>query len=213
MGPSLSWDTIRQLKEDLDGGETHILKPVWVGDDAWMELRCNLVDLDGGEMLPGCRQDANIRTQIEVRFNWDKEETWIWEPGWRGDTNLETWMGLRWNLDWVEMHILRRGWGDMGLGWSWDTILQLRKGLDGGETHILKPVWVSGDAWMELGCNLVDLDGGEMLPGWSRDANIRTQIEVRFNWDKEETWIWEPGWRRNTNLETWMGLRWDLDWI
>ena len=83
-----SWDTIRQLRKDLDGGETHILKPVWVRDDAWVELRCNLVDLDVYEMLPGCRWDANIRTQIEVRFNWDKEETWIWEPGWREDTNL-----------------------------------------------------------------------------------------------------------------------------
>ena len=121
--------------------------------------------LDGTKMQfggPGWGWDVNIRTQIEVRFNWDKEETWIWEPGWRGDTNLETCIGLRWDLDWVEMHILRRGWGDMGLGWSWDTILQLTKGLDGGETHILKHVCIWDDAWMELRCNLVDLDGGEM---------------------------------------------------
>ena len=104
-----SWDTIRQLRKGLGGGETHILKPVWVWDDAWMQLRCNLVDLAGGEMLPGCRRDANIRSQIEVIFNWDKEETRIWEPGLRGDTNLETWIGWRWDLDWVEMHILRRG--------------------------------------------------------------------------------------------------------
>ena len=108
-----SWDTIRQLRKDPDGGETDILKPVFlrVWDDAWMELKCNLVDLAEGEMLRkmqfgGCRRDANIRTQ--VRFNWDKEETRIWEPGLRGDTHLETWMGLRWDLDWVEMHILRR---------------------------------------------------------------------------------------------------------
>ena len=191
----------------------HIMKPVWVWDDACMELRCNLVDQDGGVMLLGCRRDVNIRTQNEVGFNWDKEETWIWEPGWRGDTHPETWMGLKWDLDWVEMHILRRGQGDMGLGWSWDTILQLRKDLDGGETHILKLVWVWDDAWMELRCNLLDLDGGEMLPGCRWDVNIRTQIEVRFNWDKEETLIWEPGWIGDTNLETWMGLRWDLDWV
>ena len=164
-------------------------------------------------MLPGCRRYVNIRTQIEVRFKWDKEETWIWEPGWREDTNLETWMGLGWDLDWVEMHILRHGQGYMGLGWSWGIIRQLRKDLGGGETHILKPVWDWDDAWVELRCNLVDLDGGEMLSGCRRDANIRTQIEVRFKWDKEEAWIWEPRWRWDTNLETWMGLRWDLDWV
>ena len=141
-----SWDTIRQLRKDLDGGETHILKPVWVWDDASMELRCNLVDMAGGEMLPGCGRDANIRSQIEVKFNWDKEETRIWEPGLRLDTNLETWVGLRWDLDWVEMKILRRGWGDMGLWWSWVTILQLRYDLDGGETHILKHVCIWDDA-------------------------------------------------------------------
>ena len=170
MGLGWSWDTIRQLRKDLDGGETHILKPVWVWDDAWVELRCNLVDLDVDETLPGCRWDANIRTQIEVRFSWDKEETWIWEPGWRGDTNRETWMGLRWDLDWVEMHILRRGWGDMGLGWSWDTILQLRNDLDGGEAHILKHVCIWDGAKMQFG-----------WPGCRRDANIRTWIEVRLN--------------------------------
>ena len=164
-------------------------------------------------MLPGCRWYVNIRTQIEVRFKWDKEETWIWEPGWREDTNLETWMGLGWDLDWVEMHILRHGQGYMGLGWSWGIIRQLRKDLGGGEAHILKPVWDWDDAWVELRCNLLDLDGGEMLPGCRWDVNIRTQIEVRFKWDKEEAWIWEPRWRWDTNLETWMGLRWDLDWV
>ena len=149
MGPGLSWDahletwigwygTRVELIQFASWERTwmevrHILKPVWVWDDAWMELRCNLVELDGGEMLTGCRWDVNIRTQIKVRFNWHKEETWIWEPGWRGDTNLETWVGLRWDLDWAEMHILRRGWGDMGLGWSWDAILHLTKDLDRGE--------------------------------------------------------------------------------
>ena len=112
----------------------------------------------------------------------------------------------------------------MGLGWSWDTILQLRNGLDGSETHILKLVWVWDDAWMEPRCNLVDLDGGEMLPGWRRDANIRSHIEVWFNWDKEETWIREPGWRGDTGwygtrmelrynsaVEKWPGWNWDTN--
>ena len=158
-----------------------------------MELRCILVELAGGEMLPGCRRDANIRTQFEVRFNWDKEETPIWEPSLRGDTNLETCIGLRWDLEWVEMHILRHRKGDMGLGWSWLTIRQFRKDPDGSETHILKPVWVWDAIWWTW-------DGGEMLPGSRWDTNIRSNIEVRFNWDKEEKWIWEPGRRGDTKL-------------
>ena len=138
------------------------------------------------------------------------------EPDWgkiqlrqRRNVNLRAWVGLRWDLDWGEMHILRRVFGD-----------------------ILKPVWVWDDAWMELRCNLVDLDGGDVLPGCRRDANIRSQIEVRFNWDKEETWIWEPerrpglswaahletgiGWygtrmelRYNSAVEKWPGWNWD----
>ena len=149
--------------EGLGGGETHVVKYVWVWDDAWMELRCNLVDLDGGDILPGCRRNANIRTQVDVRFKRDKEETRIWEHWWRGDRNLETWMGLRWDLDWAEMHILRRGWGILGLGWSWDTILQLRKGLDGGETH--------RETYMGLRWRL---DGTKMQfcgPEWRRDIS------------------------------------------
>ena len=189
MGLGWRWDTILQLRNDLDGGETHILKPVWVWDYAWMELRCNFVDLDGGEMVPGCRRDANIRSQIEVRFNWDKEETWIWEPGLRGDTNLETWMGLRWDLDWVEMDILRRGYGDMGLGWSWDTVPQLGKDLDGGKTH---HGTCMGLRWR--------LDGTKMQfggPGWRRDV-IRMYAKCKYQ---------DPEWgriqlrqRRNANL-------------
>ena len=169
------------------------------------------MDLDGGEMLPGCRWDVNIRTQIEVRFNWDKEETWIWEPGWRGDKSrdldrVEMGPGLSWDtypetwIGWYRTRMTLRYYSlvEKWPGWRRDTHLETCMGWD--------------DAWMELRCNLVELDGSEMVPGWMRDANIRTQIEVRFNWDKEETWIWEPGWRGDTHLETWMGLRWDLDW-
>ena len=114
MGLGWSWDTIRQLRKDLDGGETHILKPVWVWDDAWMELRCNLVDLDGGEMLPGCRWDVNIRTQ-----NWGKIQLRQ-----RRNMNPGAWLEMRHNsrdLDGVEM----------GPGLSWDTHLETRMGWYG----------------------------------------------------------------------------------
>ena len=161
-----------------------------------MEQRCNLVDLDEGEMLPGCRRDANISSQVEVRFNWDKEETRIWferrhksrdldgvemGPGLSWDAHLEMriwWYGTR-------MELRYNSPIEKGPGWRWDTHLE---------------TWAWDDAWVELRCNLVDLDGGEMLPGWRWGANIRTQIEATFNWDKEETWIWEPGRRGDTNL-------------
>ena len=100
-----------------------------------MVLRCNLVDLDGGEMVPGCRRDVNIRTQNEVGFNWDKEETWIWEPGverrhksldldWvdmgpglSWDAHLETWIG------WygTRMELIYNSAVEKGPGWKWDT--------------------------------------------------------------------------------------------
>ena len=169
-----SWDTIRQLRKDLDGGETHILKPVWVWNYAWMELRCNLVDLNVDEMLPGCRWDARIRTQIKVRFNWDKEkkresgslggeETQIYRPGWGWDG---TWIELRctsWDED---------GWYGTGMelrynfpvekwpGWRWNTHLETCMHLR----------WCLDGAKMQFG-----------WPGYRRDANIRTWIEVRLN--------------------------------
>ena len=162
-----------------------------------MELRCILVELAGGEMLPGCRRDANIRTQIEVRFNWDKEETPIWEPSLRGDTNLETCIGLRWDLEWVEMHILRRRKGDMGLGWSWLTIRQFRKDPDGSETHILKPVWVWDDAWVELRCNLVALR-------WRWDV---TWKKVRYKYQEQYWGKIQLRQRRKVNLGAWAERR------
>ena len=165
MGLGWSWDTILQLRKDLDGGETHILKLVWVWDDAWMELRCNLLDLDGGEMLPGCRWDVNIRTQIEVRFNWDKEETWIWEPRWRGDKSrdldgvemgpglswdayLETWIGWYGTRMELRYYSLVEKWP----GWRWNTHLEtcmgLRWCLDGTKMQFGRPGWRWNGTWM-----------------------------------------------------------------
>ena len=193
------------MRKDLDIGEIHILKPVWDWHDAWMELRCKLVGLGGGEMLPGCRRYVNIRTQIEVRFKWDKEETWIWEPGWREDTNLETWMGLGWDLDWVEMHILRHGQGYMGLGWSWGIIRQLRKDLGGGETHL--------ETCMGLGLCL----GGTKMqfagPGWRWDV---TWVQVRCKYQDPDWSEIQVGQRRNVNRGAWVEMRHksrDLDWV
>ena len=84
-------------------------------------------DLDGGEtQILGLElhQDGALKG---LKFNLqDLDGVEMW-PGLSWDAHLETWIG------WYGPR-------------SWDTIRQLRKDLDGGETHILKPVWVWDDA-------------------------------------------------------------------
>ena len=48
-----SWMKARQescdlnfVEQDQDGSLTHILKPGWVRDGAWVDLRCNLGGLE-----------------------------------------------------------------------------------------------------------------------------------------------------------------------
>ena len=62
------WD-LGEVKTWLAGGKTHIVKHIWVWDNAYMKYAFNLLDLNGSEMLPGCRWYVNIRTWIEVRLN------------------------------------------------------------------------------------------------------------------------------------------------
>ena len=189
-----------EVRRDLDCGEVWVSGPGWTWqgwrwdanicnlDGAWMEVTQEYWDLNAGDAGSGWRWDTNLGTWLHqdgtlkgLKLNLqDLDGVEMW-PGLSWDAHLETWIG------WYGTR-------------SWDTIRQLRKDLDGGETHILKPVWVWDDAWVELRCNLVGQDVDEMLPGCRRDANIRTQIEVRFNRNREETWIWEPGWRGDTNL-------------
>ena len=164
-----SWDTIRQLRKDLDGGETHILKPVWVWDDAWMELRCNLVDMAGGEMLPGCGRDADWG-EIQLRQ--------------RRNTNLGAWFEIR--------HKSRDlGGVEMGPGLSWDENLETRMGWYGTVMELsynspveIWPGW-RWDTHLETCMHLRwCLDGAKMQFGWPgcrRDENIKTWIEVRLN--------------------------------
>ena len=166
-----------------------------------MEVTCYL---DVGEMQisgPRLMWDSNETKKKRESGSIGGEETQISRPGWG------------WDGTWIELRCT--SWDEDGVFWDWDEAeiqffswervwMEVR--------HIVKPIWVWGDAWMELRCNLVDLNGGEIFPGRRRNVNIRTQNEVGFNWDKEETWIWKPGWRGNRNPKAWMGLRWDLDW-
>ena len=160
-GHGWRWDTHLEtcmgLRWCLDGTKMQFGGPGWRWDVTWMEVKCKYQD------------------QIEVRFNWDKEETCIWQPGWRVDTNLETWMGLRWDLDWVEMHILRRGWGDMGLGWSWVTFLKLQR------------------AWVEVRHTSWNMYAFEMMLRWNQDAIWWTSVKVRCYLDVGEM---EISWAR-----------------
>ena len=106
-----------QVKHDLRGVETHILKPVRVCDVGWMDLRCSFadlvwmelrcysVDLVGGETSPRWRWNTNIRTGPE--FSWDT-------------TQMER-RHKSMSLAEGEIQILRFGWG-------WDGIwIELRQ--------------------------------------------------------------------------------------
>ena len=144
MGPGLNWDAHIETWIGWygTGMELRYYSPVekWLGwrwdTHLGTSIAFNLVDLDGGEMLPGCRRDANIMSQIEVRFNWDNEETWIWEPGWCWDgtwIEVRCWDGDRvtsWNLYGFEMML---GWNKDAIWWTW---MEVRCYLDVGEMQI-----------------------------------------------------------------------------
>ena len=69
------WDKIlatwMQVRQDLNGSKTHIMRPGWVSDWTWMDTRCSFWDPHEGETWPGWRWDANIETWIEVSCNID----------------------------------------------------------------------------------------------------------------------------------------------
>ena len=187
------WDTLAQLGEHLDGGETRLLKPEWVWDNALVELRCNLVDLFGAEMLPGCRRDANIRTWIEMRFNSDKEKNVNlvnlgarnerrhksrdlfgveMGPGLSWDAHLETW--IAWYV--IGMDLRYNSPFGKGPGWGWDSHLSTWMCLSWCLERTNMQYGRPGSKWDVAGCR--------------RDANIRTWMEVRFKSDKERRWIY-----------------------
>ena len=82
----------------------HILKPGWVWDGGFLNLRCNFADLDGdetyifnpgwdwGEVLPGWGGEVNLRACMEVRRpgrGWDGTRTELRQISW--DLNKLWW--------------------------------------------------------------------------------------------------------------------------
>ena len=71
------WDKIlgtwMQVRQDLNGSKTRIMKPGWISDWTWMDTRCSFwyPHEDEGETWPGWRWDANIETWIEVSCDMD----------------------------------------------------------------------------------------------------------------------------------------------
>ena len=53
---------------------------------------------------------------------------------------------------------------------------------------------------MNLRLNFRDLNVGEKLTVWMLDANRCPFIDVEYNMDGEDTWIWESGLRSYSNL-------------
>ena len=94
--------------------------------------------------------------------------------------------------------------------------MELRWGMDGGETHTSRPAWGYNGAVKELWCNYRDLDGGDTRNAWKWDS---TRKEMRcksrdFRW----SWDWACMNLRCTFCEVnegnmWPGWRWDDTWM
>ena len=176
---------------ELDAGQTG---PVWMWDPhlrfglvlnvTWKEQRCSFGDLDGAEMSPGWRWEANVATWIELRHDLDGGYIWIYGPKWRWDG---TWMEVRlifdlglgemglakrWAVIWIR---LREEFLDLGddetiHGWRWEknpgTWIQMRLGLNGSKTYTLG-AWVG----FRLDVHEMQFSDLEAWPAWRCEAN------------------------------------------
>ena len=83
--------------------------------------------------------------------------------------------------------------GYMVHGWRWDKILgtrtQVRQDMNGSQTRIMIPDWVSDCTSMDMRCSFKDPHEGETWPGWGWDAYIETWIEMSCDLDGCETLI------------------------
>ena len=182
-GPGWRWDTHLEtcmvLRWCLDGTKMQFGGPGWRWDDTWMYVRCKYKDMDWGEIQLRQRKNVILGAWEEMRHKSRDLDGVEMGPRLSWDAHLETW--IAWYR--TSMELRYNSPVGKGPGWRWDTHLEICMGL----------------RWClhELRCNLVDLDGAEKLPGWRRDANIRTQIEVRFKWDKD----------KKLNLGAWIEMR------
>ena len=186
-GCDVTWIKVRYKHQDLHWGE------IWPG---WM-WDVHLRDLEGNEMghkygwaLPlqtwmGVRwylDEIDLQRLMEERRDLEGGETQVPAPGWNWHVNLVTRMEVRWHIEGSDASIL-----ESGFRWV-RTCMALR--------HILKPGWVWDSGWLNLRCNFVDLDGGEMYifnHGWAWDGagvelrcNLWTWMEVRCHQDGGE---------------------------
>ena len=176
------------------------LSPGCMRDVTCLDVRYQCSYPGGSGTVHGWRWDRNLWTWMEMSRYMDGDETRILGPGsWWGRTWMEvkhtSWYPNEFDmgLNWVDLHFLGLDGGEKVHWRSWcknlETWMQMRHGLDIGETHILRSGWVWDWTWMELRCNSRDLDGAEISPGWRWVANIRTWIEVRHDMNIDETWI------------------------
>ena len=114
------WKLVRQ---DLDGGEAHILTRmslIW----AWFELICIFLGLDGEEKVHWRNWCKNLETWMQMRQGQDIGEAhilrsgWVWDwiwmelkcrsrdldgtetsPGWRWVANIRTWIEVRHDMN------------------------------------------------------------------------------------------------------------------
>ena len=82
------------------------LKPGWVWDDAWIEVKCLL----GTGMEVRCRLEGGGRQVCEPGLKWDS----TWKERKRESLSPNG----------VGMLITRPGWGEMGSEFSWDAQLE-----------------------------------------------------------------------------------------
>ena len=113
------FETWIQLRRDLSEVELFVIRPVWISNGIWMELRCNYLDMGWGEMRPGWSSGVNLWPLIELGQDVD------W-----GDTNISTVIGVRWDLHAGGPYMFI-------VAWRCDaTSLEVRRNyqhLDGGE--------------------------------------------------------------------------------
>ena len=184
------------------------LKPGWVWDDAWIGVKCIFWGLGWRWFIiwkeVGGKYANLVWGEIQMELgcqSWDLDKGEM-GPGFSWDAQLETWLGwheTRMGNYWGELD-----GGDTRHGWWWHKILgtwiRVRQDLGGCALHNLRPWCVWDGSWMNLRLNFWDLNWGEKWTVWISDANICPFIDVEYNMDGEDTWIWESGLRSLPNL-------------
>ena len=197
---------------------TH-LKPGWVWDYAWIGVKYILGGLGWRWFIIWKEVGGKYANLDWGETRHERRKTWILESKWSWDADHETWRGwdgpgFSWNAQletWLGWHETKMGnsrgeldGGDARHGWWWHKILgtwiRVRQDLGGCALHNLRPRCVWDGSWMNLRLNFWDLNGSEKWIAWISDANICPFIDVEYNMDGEDTWIWESGLRSFPNL-------------